>query len=82
MCCLTYVYFKSYFNKYFSRFLSIFQKVSRIPVTGTVTVSVTVTMSFEVHRSSGGVSTYIETTIRRLSEKVNVQFFSFQVVNF
>ena len=53
-----------------------FQKVSGIPVTVTVTVSVTVTMSFEVHHSSGGLSTYMGNTKKNWSEKVNVKFFT------
>ena len=34
-------------------------------MTVTVTVSVTVTMSFEVHHSSGGLSTYISMGVNR-----------------
>ena len=45
-------------------------------MTVTVTVSVTVMMSFEVHQSSGGLSTYMGNTKRILSKKVNVKFFT------
>ena len=45
-------------------------------MTVTVTVSVTVTMSFEVRHSSGGLSTYIGNTKKKLERKVNVKFFT------
>ena len=64
------------FKKIFFWNLINFQKVSGIPVTVTVTVSVTVTMSFEVRHSSGGLSTYIGNTKKKLERKVNVKFFT------
>ena len=45
-------------------------------MTVTVTVSVTVAMIFEVHQSSGGLSTYIGNTKKKLERKVNVKFFT------
>ena len=51
-----------------------FQKASGIPMTVTVTVSVTVTMIFEVHQSSGGLSTYIRNTKKNWSEKSMLNF--------
>ena len=78
---LTYLFSRNMFlqfqiKKIFFWNLINFQKVSGIPVTVTVTVSVTVTMIFEVHQSSGGLSTYIGNTKKKLERKVNVKFFT------
>ena len=43
-------------------------------MTVTVTVSVTVAMIFEVHQSSGGLSTYIRNTKKNWSEKSMLNF--------
>ena len=67
---------KFQYEKIFFWILINLQKVSGIPVTVTVTVSVTVTMIFEVHQSSGGLSTYIGNTKKNLERKVNVRFFT------
>ena len=55
-------------RKNFFRIFINFLKGSGIPVTVTATVSVTV-MSFEVHRSSGGLWTYIGTTKKKFEQK-------------
>ena len=52
--------------QFFFQFLINFQKV-------TVTVSKTVTMSFEVNQSSGGLSTYMENTKKKLERKSQCQ---------
>ena len=58
----------SIFNKYFSRFWSNFQKVKSDSRDGDSD------SQCDRHRPSWVVSTYIGTTIRSLSEKVNVNF--------
>ena len=75
MCCLTYIYFEFYFSgcqfltNIFSRFWSNFQKVKSDSRDGDSD------SQCDRHRPSCGVSTYIGTTMRSLSKKVNVNIF-------